>query len=88
MTGFRWERDKHGDALWLGDTFLGCVYDRRPYQLDGEWRVLLGEDMVFLADVKPTHHQPDARLGARQALEEECGWAPKIPSAQELLEVG
>lgn len=22
MTGFRWERDKQGDALYLGDEFL------------------------------------------------------------------
>lgn len=84
---FRWERDKNGDALWLGETFLGCIYNRRPCQLDSEWRVLLGEKMVFVADVRPTEHQPDARLGARAVLEEECGWAPRLPTAQELMEM-
>ena len=87
MTGFRWERDKHGDALYLGDEFLGCIYDRRPHQPGNEWRVLRGEDLVFVVDVRPTAHQPDARLGARAALEAECGWAPALPSAQELLEM-
>lgn len=87
MNGFRWETDKSGDALWMDDTFLGCIYDRRPYDWNTEWRVLLGEDMVFVADIHSTPHQPDARMGAREFLEAECGWSHPLPTAQQLMEM-
>jgi hypothetical protein len=88
--GFRWESDRNGDALWSGDTFLGCIYDRSYSYSGSQYRVLVGEEMRFLTDVEELvlgENVISARMHARQVLEEECGWAPKMPTAQELLEM-
>lgn len=51
ISEWKWETDRHGDALWHGDTFLGCTYQRRT-GIPEEWRVLIGEDMNLVSDVR------------------------------------
>ncbi|MDQ1041552.1 hypothetical protein QFZ75_008054 [Streptomyces sp. V3I8] len=83
-----WRRDRAGDALWSGETFLGCIYDRDGLASRARnhgWRVLKGEDMIVVGDVLPTLERPDARLGARALLEAEIGFFAPLPTAEELL---
>lgn len=87
--GIRWESDRNGDFLWDGKKFLGCVYERRPRHFPTEWRVLIGEDMKFFADVRDVLLEDgfiQARTKARQVLEEGCGVVSGLP-AQELMEM-
>lgn len=80
-----WKTDKNGDHLWRGEEFLGCIYNRDLHHLhNGEWRVLIGEDMKFVADVGPTP-ELSARMHARLVLEQECSTIARLPSAQDLL---
>jgi len=88
--GLRWERDKAGGTLWRGEEFLGCIYDRDG--LSGSigrhgWRVLEGDELIFVGDVLPTLDQPNARLGARALLEAHVGVGSPLPNAQELLKM-
>ncbi|MFD7835640.1 hypothetical protein [Streptomyces sp. NPDC059761] len=86
--GLRWERDSAGDSLWLGEEFLGCIYNRDGIASRANehgWRALAGEEMIPIEDTLVTREQPDARLGARALLEAHCGFTSALPSAAELM---
>jgi hypothetical protein len=90
VTTLTWKSDKAGDALWDGDTFLGCIYNRDGLtgrrQVHG-WRALAGEDLIPVGDSLPTREQPDARLAARALLEAHVGASLPLPTAQQLLDM-
>ncbi|MFJ4902903.1 hypothetical protein [Streptomyces sp. NPDC088727] len=90
-SALRWERDKNGETLWLGEQFLGCTYSRdnhlSEYGKQG-WRALEGEDMIVVGDALPTGEQPNARLGARALLEAHVGSSLPLPTAEDLLKMG
>lgn len=86
----RWERDRAGDTLWCGPTFLGCIYNRDGLSSSGRvhgWRALVGEDLIPIGDALPTPEQPEPRLGARELLEAYVGIQLPLPSAERLLEM-
>lgn len=85
-----WKTDTAGDALWQGETFLGCIYNRdglASHQREHGWRALAGEDLIRVGDVLPTRGQPDARYGARALLEAHVGAFLPLPTALQLLEM-
>lgn len=84
-----WKTDKAGDALWRGDTFLGCIYNRSGWGALNRhgWRALAGEDLIPVGDVVVSREVRDARMGARALLEAHVGASGPLPSAAELLEI-
>lgn len=75
-----WVTDRHGDSLYAGEEFVGCIYARDGGSgLRKGWRVL---DNHFrkVIDVEPSSKNP--RLSARSYLEEVL--AP-LPTAEQLI---
>lgn len=88
MADLEWKKDRAGEALWKGDEFLGCIYNRDGFagsRAAHGWRVLAGEDLIPVGDVLPTREEWDARIGARALLEAHVGGSWPLPTASELL---
>jgi hypothetical protein len=86
----QWKTDKAGDALWQGETFLGCIYNRDGIASTARthgWRALAGEDLIPVGDATPTRESPDARMAARALLETHVGASLPLPTAQQLLQI-